>query len=170
MVRKLRTAAPLLILAIVLTLTACAGSAGNQTGAQTAKEGTYAFRLGEALLVPGERFDASRLPKPDDVIEIPDDGESDTQYSFGDIEVTTHKIDGEERIVSIYFMKNTAATAEGVTVGDTLDKVIAAYGQPTLTLGTEYQYDKNGVTLVFIVRDTVQSVEYRFDKWAQSEN
>ena len=170
MKRMKRAAAVLLILAVFLTATACGGNGGVSAGTSSGANEPFVFCIGKTVLMPGAVFDPSALPEPDGTEEIPTDEGSDTQYFYGDVEITTHKENGVEKIYSIYFMKNTVATGEGVTVGDPLSKVQAAYGEPVSQLGTEYVYERDGVMLIFIIRDSiVQSVEYGVDDGAAPE-
>ena len=164
----------LLSFLLLLTLTACgrqpqpSGGTGSGTGLETAPDlnsaEPFAFVLNGVTVTPGKLLDLESLPEPDSLTQVPScafEGE-DNIYAFGDVEITTHAVDDGELVYSVYFMSSAVATPEGVTNGDPLSKVTDTYGLSYTQVVSEISYERDGVLLLFIVRDdAVISIEYR---------
>ncbi len=83
-------------------------------------------------------------------------------YYYSAIQLTTYT-DGEapERVLSIYLQDDSVTTAEGITIGDSADKVKAAYGEPTESGENSMVFFKEGTKLTFILNeDGVSSIMY----------
>ncbi len=61
-------------------------------------------------------------------------------YNFDGFSVATETIDGLEQITQITISENKACTNKGVTIGDSIDKIHAAYGTENYVLTEEYTY------------------------------
>ena len=83
----------------------------------------------------------------------------DKVYTYSGFTVSTNpKDDNTDLICSILLTDDSVTTIEGVYIGSPASAVIEKYGEPS---GDIYSYEKNGVSLVFVVEnDTVVSIEY----------
>lgn len=178
------------LLAAVLILTLCACGADPEPQAQQAivrkeKQASAAPAEGKAeeadrkqpeetefeafvfqgqVYSVGKETDPAGLPAPDSVYEAPScaiEG-TDLVYQYADFEVTLY--DGGEApvIYSVFFVTPEAATPEGLTLGDGLDRMLELYGEGYEQDGTAYNYLCDGVLLSILVQnETVISIEYR---------
>ena len=116
-------------------------------------------------LIPGAAFDPSVLPEANDMFEVPScaiEG-TDNVYSYGDIEVTAFNDGSGEVIYSVYIVDANTPTAEGLYIGDTLDQVIAVYGEDYTQENGQVTYQKGNTLLVIILDgDYVASVDFRW--------
>lgn len=94
----------------------------------------------------------------------------DASYDYGDIVINTFPTaDGEGEIVSGIELKSTAVATDGkdIKIGDSLEDVLAAYGEDYSLLGTSsYRYvsaDGKYFLSFFIVDDTVESITIAID-------
>ena len=84
-----------------------------------------------------------------------------TLYEFkgGSVKIETHT--GSTAIARIALCDDTVATAEGVYIGQTVDDVKAAYGEPTEIAGSNYDYVKGSSRLRFLFEnDKVTGITY----------
>ncbi len=89
----------------------------------------------------------------------------DKTYTYEHYEITTYPAENEkENILSIYFLDETIATDEGVSIGDSYDKMVEAYSDSYENHDNLYTYRKGDTLLNFIVEnDTITSIEYTLD-------
>ena len=131
-----------------------------------ADEGVYSFKTEGVELVPGEAFDASKLPEPQSTFTVPScalEG-TDNVYSYGTYEVTAYNEGEGEHIYSIYLFDANIATNEGLSVGDSKDKVIEIYGDNYSDNNGEVTYKKGDTLLVIVFQnDMVLSIDFRLD-------
>ena len=86
----------------------------------------------------------------------------DKMYTYNGFEVDTYPLEDGDHISAVIFKDDTVATAEGVGIGDSVDKVIEIYGKDAVDESGMMVYDKDGMQLCFIVEEErVISVEYR---------
>lgn len=137
-------------------------------GAQEAAgfTGPFAFEVEGVTLIPGQQFQADKLPAAESVYEVPScaiEG-TDNVYNYGTHEITAFKDAAGEMIYSIYILDANIATPEGLALGDRLDKVVELYGEGYEVNGSEYRYTSQGTVLSVIVQnDLVISIEIRLD-------
>ena len=86
----------------------------------------------------------------------------DKDYTYGSILVKTEDDGKTERIIGLTILDDGAATAMGVTIGDSRDKVIGAHGTPISESDTAITYgDSSGALFKFLLRDgAVTSITY----------
>lgn len=84
----------------------------------------------------------------------------DKFYTYNGFELHTYPSEDKDYVSAIVFIDDSVSTAEGVSIGDTLEKVKEAYGEGTEESGM-LVYEKDGMKLCFILKDTVVSIEYR---------
>ena len=76
-------------------------------------------------------------------------------YTFngGSFVVSTNPVGNEDSIAMITINDDSVSTAEGIFIGNTVDQLKAAYGEPKENDGTTYTYEKGSSVLVFLVDD-----------------
>ena len=162
--------AMILMLALVLAMTACGGEAAEPqaqveiTRATEAPDQGYSLEFQGLKLVPGDAFDAAKLPEAQSVYEVPScaiEG-TDNVYSYGGLEVTAFNDGSGEMIYSLYLMDASVKTDEGLAVGDAEDRITEIYGQEHQGAENEYLYTRGGTELRVLVQDgQVLSIELR---------
>ena len=132
---------------------------------QVVDEDVFSFTYQGVTLVPGNAFDSAALPEAESVYQVPScaiEG-TDNVYSYGDIEVTAFNDGNGEVIYSVYIVDANTPTAEGLYIGDTLDQVIAVYGEDYTQENGQVTYQKGNTLLVIILDgDYVASVDFRW--------
>lgn len=85
----------------------------------------------------------------------------DKSYTYGSILVTTEDDGKTERITGMTILDDGAATRNGVTIGDSKDKVLSVYGATGNSTETSLSYTYGSVTVKFLLRDgSVTSITY----------
>ena len=132
---------------------------------QAIDEDGFSFVYQGVTLVPGNAFDSAALPEAESVFQVPScaiEG-TDNVYSYGDIEVTAFNDGNGEVIYSVYIVDANTPTAEGLYIGDTMDHVIAAYGEDYTQESGQVTYQKGNTLLVIILDgDYVASIDFRW--------
>ena len=123
------------------------------------------FAVNGVEVVPGTEFNAETLPEALSVYEAPSCAiaGSDNTYSYDGFEIVAMDDGKTETVYSICLLEPTAATAEGLAVGDTLEDAVALYGDGYTHEGSAYVYQYgDGLMLSIIAQnDTIQSIEFR---------
>ncbi len=87
----------------------------------------------------------------------------DKTYTYANYEITTYPDGDKDRIYTIYFLNTEAKTEEGVSVSDSLDKMLSTYGDNYEIQGNQYTYTKGKTQLQFIVEnDVITSIQYSY--------
>lgn len=178
--------AMLLAVFMLVGLTACGGNdegaAGQTIGGNVTEatkgadsvEGTegeiipggavFAFRFADVDIIPGEPFDASKLPAADSVYQVPScalEG-TDNVYSYTTFEVTAFDEGNGEYVYSIYFLDPNLTTNEGLALGDAFSKAVELYGDSYEEVDGEYVYTLGNTQLRLIVENNaIASIEFR---------
>lgn len=85
----------------------------------------------------------------------------DKIYTYASFEIETYPQDTADCIKSIVLKDDTVSTPEGVSIGDSEDKVREIYGEPTEESTGKLVYQKEQTNLVFVVSSgVVASIEY----------
>lgn len=85
----------------------------------------------------------------------------DKTYTYSGFEVDTYPAGDEDRISAVIIKDDSVATAEGVRIGDSLEKLQEAYGSESSKEGGLLVYAKDGMELCFILQDdAIVSIEY----------
>lgn len=88
-------------------------------------------------------------------------GGMDVDYYYPDFVINTNTEDGYERIYSIRLVSDMVETEEGVCLFQTADAVTAAYGEPSQSTDTTMVYEKDGMTLTFLLTNgEITSIQY----------
>ena len=126
----------------------------------------FSFTFEGVELIPGQSFDASVLPAPQSVYQVPScaiEG-TDNVYNYGTIEVTDFNDGTGEVIYSVYIGDANTPTNEGLYIGDTVDHVIAAYGEDYTRENGHITYQKGDTLLIMILDgEYVLSIDFRWD-------
>lgn len=86
----------------------------------------------------------------------------DKMYTYNGFEVDTYPLKDGDHISTVIFKDDTVTTAEGIGIGDSIEKVKETYGGDAADENGMLVYDKDGMQLCFIVEGgRVISVEYR---------
>lgn len=89
-------------------------------------------------------------------------GDLDKIHTYNGFEMDTYSLEGVDYVSAIIFLDDSVTTAEGVGIGDSVEDVKAAYGEPTAEESTILTYEKDEMKLCFLIKDdSVVSVEYR---------
>ena len=174
--------AMLALLTLVFALAACGAEAESNADlvitrgteateiAQETKEAevveakVYSFTAEGVELIPGADFDPAVLPEAASLYTVPScaiEG-PDNVYNYESFEVTAYNDGTGEVIYSIYILDPNITTAEGLALGDSLERVVELYGAEYRQNGTAYDYYGESTMLSIIVQgDTVASIEYR---------
>ena len=144
------------------------GAADDTTAGQDTDnlEPGFFFTFEGVELTPGQAFDAAALPEANSVYQVPScaiEG-TDNVYNYGTIEVTAFDDGNGEVIYSVYIMDANTPTNEGLYIGDTLDHIVAAYGEDYTREGNQITYQKGDTLLIIILGgEYVQSIDFRWD-------
>ena len=85
----------------------------------------------------------------------------DKIYTYNSFEIDTYPSQDRDLVSAVILKDDSIATAEGVCIGDSLEKLQEVYGEATLENGMLI-YAKDGMKLCFIMQDdSVISIEYR---------
>lgn len=83
-------------------------------------------------------------------------------YQYDGFEITVHSSTTSDLVYSIYFQSPDVATAEGLSIGDRLEKVHELYGDATNQGSIAWVYSDGNTELIVLISDnTVVGIEYR---------
>lgn len=85
----------------------------------------------------------------------------DKMYTYNGFEIDTYPDGDKDYVSSVILKDDSVATAEGIYIGDSLEKLQQTYGEAKES-GGMYIYEKDGMKLCFILRDQdIIAIEYR---------
>lgn len=85
----------------------------------------------------------------------------DKIYTYNGFEIDSYPAGDTDLVSAVILKDDSAATVEGICIGDSLDKVLEVYGEGKQENGM-LTYEKDGMKLCFILQDdSVISIEYR---------
>lgn len=86
----------------------------------------------------------------------------DKIYTYSGFELNTYPSGEKDQVSAVVFKDDSVSTAEGVCIGDTLEKVQQVYGEDGTEENGMLVYAKDGMKLCIIMKDgSVASIEYR---------
>lgn len=152
-------------------------SSGTQTEIIGGAEGTteifltndanagWTFQAGDVTLTPDMDMSAiaDQLGEPKSYFEAASCAFEglDKIYTYTSFEIETYPRDTADCIKSIVLKDDTVSTAEGVSIGDSEDKVRETYGAPAEESTGKLVYQKEKTNLVFVISSgVVASIEY----------
>lgn len=85
----------------------------------------------------------------------------DKIYTYSSFEIDTYPFQDKDLVSAVILKDDSIATAEGVCIGDSLEKLQEVYGEAAQENGMLI-YAKDGMKLCFIIQDdSIISIEYR---------
>lgn len=85
----------------------------------------------------------------------------DKIYTYNGFEIDTYPARDTDLVSAVILKDDSVTTAEGICIGDSLEKLLAAYGEGNRENGM-LVYEKDDMKLCFILQDdSVISIEYR---------
>lgn len=89
-------------------------------------------------------------------------GGLDKIYTYSHFVIETYPQDGTDRVSAVILKDDSVTTAEGLSIGDSREKLEQLYGTESTEEGGMLVYEKEGMKLCFILQeDAVASIEYR---------
>lgn len=138
---------------------------GNVTDQSSETDGYVFESNGVSIAVDGEaEAYISGLGEPLSYFESPSCafGDLDKIYTYSGFELDTYSLEGVDYVSAVIFKDDSVSTPEGISIGDSVDKVKELYGEPESEESTIISYVKGKTKLCFLVQDgSVVSVEYR---------
>lgn len=88
-------------------------------------------------------------------------GDLDKVYTYSGFRIDTYQLDGTDYVSDVVFTDDTVSTPEGVSIGDSVDKMKEAYGEASESDAAQAIYEKGNMKLVFLLDgDTIKTIEY----------
>lgn len=86
----------------------------------------------------------------------------DKMYGYGSFEIDTYELDGKDYISSVIFNDDMVSTKEGVSLFDTKESMISAYGDSYSEEQGMYVYTNENMKLKFIINEDneIKSIMY----------
>ena len=87
-------------------------------------------------------------------------GDLDKTYTYGGYDINTYSLNGNDYVAAVIFSDDTQKTAEGISIGSSMEDVKAAYGEAELD-GTALVYKKGAMKIQFFFTDNaVSGIQY----------
>lgn len=85
----------------------------------------------------------------------------DKIYTYSGFEIDTYPAQDQDLVSAVILKDDSVTTAEGICIGDSLEKLQEVYGEAAEENGM-LVYEKDGMKLCFILQDdSIVSIEYR---------
>lgn len=86
----------------------------------------------------------------------------DKMYGYGSYEIDTYEMDKKDYISGVIFKDDMVATKEGVSIGNTKDDMIKAYGDGFKEEQGMFVYEKEGTKIKFVIdaNNDITSITY----------
>ena len=131
---------------------------------EAARQEPYGFDVNGVTLIPGTDFDPAVPGEALSVFEAPScaiEG-MDIVYQYGSFEITA--VDDGSRVLlySVYLLDPNAATPEGLCLGDSRERALSLYGEPSAKEEDQWVYAAGSTQLILLFSgEAVSSIEYR---------
>lgn len=137
----------------------------NKTANDNISEKGYVFKAGDVEIEIEAEAKAylDALGEPKSYFEAASCafGDLDKTYTYNGFELNTFSQNGKDYVSAVVLRDDTVATKEGISIGDSVDKVKEVYGDFTSETDTAIVYAKGNMKLCFFIQDdTVVSIEY----------
>lgn len=87
----------------------------------------------------------------------------DKTYYYGSFYVETYPDGDKDKVNMIWFADDTVSTEEGISIGDSVDKVKEAYGEGEAVGANGIEYKSGNTKITFIIdNDTVSQITYEY--------
>lgn len=149
----------LLALTMVLSFTGCAGGNGH------AQDENFIFTYRDIPIMPGAEAApiVEALGEPKGYTEEAScafDG-VDKTYFYGSFYLSTCPIGGKDFVYHIWFVDDTVATQEGISIGSAQSRVEDAYGKECFNGVNSFSLIKGSGKLLILIEDgVVKSIRY----------
>lgn len=156
----------------ISALTACGssdssgGSAStSETTTQTTGAGGYEFTANGTKIeidAPAEET-LNAIGDPIETYESPSCafGDLDKVWTYSGFRIDTYQLEGTDYVLDVVFTDDSVSTDEGVSIGDTTDKMKEVYGEPTTEDSTQAVYENGDMKLVFLLDgENIKTIEY----------
>lgn len=148
-----------------------AGESAEESSAEPAGEAVqiaYDYVLNGTTIVVGEEAAPvlEKLGAEDSLFEAPSCAFTGVSYyyTYGGVQVITYPDEHDQSLNRLYevdLIDNTAATNEGIRVGDTYDDLIAKYGKPDQETPAYASYQTEGKAVRFFLEgDNIKQIVY----------
>jgi len=156
------------ILAMSLMMTGCGSNTADsqEASSQSAGEAGFIFESGDTKVVMNaETTDIlESLGKETDYFEAESCAFKgiDKTYTYSGFRLYTYPVDEVDYVLSVEFMDDSVSTTEGLSIGDTKEKVIETYGEDYEDSESSIIYTKGKSQLKFILDsgEVISSIEY----------
>ena len=86
---------------------------------------------------------------------------NDFYYQYDSFELSAYEKDGAAYVYSVYLLDDTVSTSEGLSIGDSEEKVLSLYGEDGLIAPGAYLFIKGNSKIKVIIKNSVvSSIEY----------
>lgn len=86
----------------------------------------------------------------------------DKIYTYSGFEIETYPMGEKDQVSAVILKDDSVSTTEGISIGDSLEKLEQTYGTDRVEESGMLVYEKDGMKLCFIVQgDVIVSIEYR---------
>lgn len=86
----------------------------------------------------------------------------DKIYTYNGFEMDTYPMEDKDYVSAIIFKDDSVTTAEGIGIGDSMERMEQSYGSDSTKEDGVVVYSRDGMKLCFILKDNeIISVEYR---------
>lgn len=161
----------LLIIAAVMTTMVLAGCGGSDNSSAEGEsnaasgEAGFEFTTGDVTIKMNEEASGiiEKLGEASDYFEAESCAFKglDKTYTYAGFKLYTYPTDEKDYVNDVEFMDDSVETAEGITIGSTVDEVKEAYGDDYEEKGQSMIYTKGDSTLTFVTDGaSVTSVDY----------
>ncbi len=95
----------------------------------------------------------------------------DKMYTYNGFELDTYPVGDKDYVSSIILKDDSVSTAEGICIGDSIEKLKQAYDGEGEESGGMLVYSKDGMKLCFIMQgEFIISIEYRSTVLDENDN
>ena len=95
----------------------------------------------------------------------------DKMYTYNGFELDTYPVGDKDYVSSVILKDDSVSTAEGICIGDSLEKLKQAYDGEGEESGGMLVYSKDGMKLCFIMQgEFIISIEYRSTVLDENDN
>lgn len=154
------------LLCVASLLAACAEEADDKDNDDKGSKGVEFYFTYEGTKIElDKKADAvlSALGEANDEKSLGDCGGFGTQtrYEYDDFDLYTVKNDNGETIDQIAFSNDLIETSKGICIGDSSEKVLKAYGEPSVKEDGKIEYEEGSLLLQFLLEDgDVRAINY----------
>jgi len=158
------------LLLVVLCLSGCGGNPDTKPSEEATKENVEcSYEINNTTIIPGRDF-APMYEKLGEPVRFSEaaiyyyDG-MDKVYSYDGFEIKTYPVKDKDYVQDICMSSDAYKTDKGITIGSTLEEVVAAYGEDYELIGKMYKYyfTEDTYMYFFIMDEGVKYFGYAID-------